>query len=229
MSPGSQAIQFEHKGIGAALAHNRFAVPLNQREYSWEKDHVEDLFGDLANAMAIGGNQATYFLGTIVLTKVSEEVPEVSDGQQRLATTTILLAKIRDYFFRIGDLKRAASIEQEFLKKTDLDTTDTLPRLRLNVDDNEFFTKTIVSSPDSPDRKTDPIKESHKRIKKAAEIAGHHLESILGPHKEPARITRLLELVKFLRDGAQIILLRVPDHLNAFVMFETKAHLKPIS
>ncbi|HEV2223213.1 MAG TPA: DUF262 domain-containing HNH endonuclease family protein [Candidatus Acidoferrales bacterium] len=214
-----ETIGFEHKGIGAVLAHNRLAVPLNQREYSWEEEHVWDLFRDFANAVA--NNQATYFLGTIVLTRGSADIPEVSDGQQRLATTTILLAAIRDYFFRNNDEKRAVSIEQEFLKTTDLETTETVPKLRLNVDDNEFFTRCIVSAPDSSDRKIEPTKDSHQRIKKAAEIAAQHIQGILEPYKEPARIARLLEWVKFVRDGAQVILLRVPDHLNAFVMFET--------
>jgi hypothetical protein len=214
-----EAIGFEHKGIGAALAHNRLAVPLNQREYSWEEEHVWELFKDFANAVA--NNQATYFLGTIVLTRGDEDIPEVSDGQQRLATTTILLAAIRDYFFRANDHKRADSIEQEFLKTTDLETTETVPRLRLNVDDNEFFTKFIVSEPDSADRVIQPTKDSHQRIKKAAEIAAQHIQDILEPYKESARVPRLLEWVKFVRDGAQVILLRVPDHLNAFVMFET--------
>ena len=99
----SEEIGFEHKGIGDALAHNRFIVPLNQREYSWEEEHVSDLFSDFANAIA--NNRATYFLGTIVLTKDEQGNPEVSDGQQRLATTTILLAAIRDYFFHNKDFK----------------------------------------------------------------------------------------------------------------------------
>ena len=110
----SEEIGFEHKGIGDALAHNRFVVPLNQREYSWEKEHVTDLFSDFANAIA--NNRATYFLGTIVLTKDNEGNPEVSDGQQRLATTTILLAAIRDYFFYNKDNVRAQSIEADYLE-----------------------------------------------------------------------------------------------------------------
>lgn len=80
-------IGFEHKGIGDVLAHNRLAVPLNQREYSWQEEHISDLFQDFANA--ITNNRGGYFLGTIVLTRGSGDIPEVSDGQQRLATTTI--------------------------------------------------------------------------------------------------------------------------------------------
>lgn len=91
-------ISFEHKGIGSVLAQNRLVVPLNQREYSWEEDHVKELFQDFSSALAV--KQGAYFLGTLVFTKGANDHPEVSDGQQRLATTTILLAAVRDFFRR---------------------------------------------------------------------------------------------------------------------------------
>jgi hypothetical protein len=224
MSLKSDAIEFEHKGIGEVLAQNRLTVPLNQREYSWEEEHVTDLLTDFGSAIAQGRNN--YFLGTIVLTSGESAIPEVSDGQQRLATTTILLAAIRDYFYYNGDKAnktRSTSIEQEYLKKTDIATTDIIPQLRLNVDDNEFFTKFILSSPDSPDRKTNPTKQSHERIKMAAEISAKYIKDIIEPFitKESLKTDRLLELIKFIHRGAQVILLRVPTHLNAFLMFET--------
>jgi len=211
---GRDEIGFQHEGIGSVLAHNRLAVPLNQREYSWEEEHVRELLTDFANAIA--GNKATYFLGTIVLTG-STEIPEVSDGQQRLATTTILLAAIRDYFQDAKDFKRKEHIENQFLRTTDLETTATVPKLKLNVDDNEFFTRYVIDG----DHSIQPSKESHKRIKRAAELAAEHIRSILAPHKDTVRIQRLLEWVRFIRDGAEVIALQVPDHLNAFLMFET--------
>ncbi len=218
--PTRDEIGFEHKGIGAVLAHNRLAVPLNQREYSWEEEHVRELFHDFANAIA--NNRGTYFLGTIVLTRGEGDVPEVSDGQQRLATTTILLAAIRDYFARNGDSKRAVSIEQDFLRTTDRRTTDTVPRLKLNVDDNEFFTRAIISPPDSKERKNaQPKKTSHQRIKTASELAAKHIQQVLEPYNKTVRTERLLDWVGFIENGAEVILLRVPDHLNAFQMFET--------
>ncbi len=219
MAATNEEIGFEHKGIGDVLAHNRLVVPLNQREYSWEEEHVEDLFRDFANAIA--NDRATYFLGTIVLTRGDGDIPEVSDGQQRLATTTILLSAIRDYFFGTDDAIRARSIESDFLRTTDIETTQIVPKLRLNVDDNEFFTKFILAEPSSPDRGVKATKESHSRIQRASQIAAKHIEAILEPYKESARTARLLEWVKFIRQGAQVILLRVPDHLNAFMMFET--------
>ncbi len=217
----AEEIGFEHRGIGDVLAQNRLAVPLNQREYSWEEGHVRDLFTDFANAIA--ANKGSYFLGTIVLTRGEGDIPEVSDGQQRLATTAILIAAIRDYFFNSGDKLRATPIEQEFLLKTDIETTDIVPQLRLNVDDNDFFRKFILSSPDSPDRKVKPTKDSHKRITTASDIAAKYIQELLDPfgQKEPLKTARLLEWIRFIRSGAQVILLRVPDHLNAFLMFET--------
>jgi hypothetical protein len=208
-------IVFEQKGIASLLAHNRLAVPLNQREYSWEDEHVRALLEDFNTAIAAG----TYFLGTVVLT--AGQVPEVADGQQRLATTTIILAAIRDYFFKNGHLARATSITADYLATTDLETEQTVPKLTLNVDDRDFFTKFVVSPPDSEDRNIEPTKDSHKNIKKAAEITAAYIAELLSPVKESARPQTLINWVNFMKDDAQVIALFVPDHLNAFVMFET--------
>jgi hypothetical protein len=214
-------IQFEHKGIGKAIAHNRFVVPLNQREYSWEEEHVTDLFQDFSNAIASGTQSATYFLGTVVLTTSADENPEVCDGQQRLATTTILIAAIRDYFHSRKDTKRVTSLEHDYLFSTDVNTTETVPRLSLNVDDNEFFRSHVLATPGSPERSIAPTKDSHRKIVRAAELAAEHVQNILKPHKKENHIGVLLGWVKFIADGAQVILLRVPEDLDAFVMFET--------
>jgi len=219
MTTSHEEITFSHKGIGDVLLQNRLVVPLNQREYSWEEEHVRDLFTDFANAVA--NDKATYFLGTVVLTRGETNIPEVSDGQQRLATTTILLAAIRDHLARHDDPIRANKIDSDFLTTIDFATTDRVPRLRLNVDDNDFFTKYVLAPPGTPDRKVEPTKESHERIAEAAKIAAEHVKNILAPYNEAQHIARLTEWLEFLTHGASVIVLDVPDHMNAFVMFET--------
>ena len=218
MATSDEKIHFEHKGIGTVLKDHRLAVPPNQREYSWEDEHVKDLFSDFANAIA--NNQGTYFLGTIVLTRGEGDLPEVADGQQRLATTTILLAGIRDYFARKNDDLRVQSMER-FLMEIDLGSTENVPKLRLNVDDNEFFRKFVLLPPSDPGRKVKPTKESHNLIQRATQLAAKHLHDVLEPYKEQDHAKRLKEYVDFVEEGAQVIVLRVPDHLNAYVMFET--------
>ena len=73
MAVSSETIVFEHKGIGAVLNQYRLAVPLNQREYAWEDEHVTDLFQDFGNAVA---KKVSYFLGTIVLSKCGKDLPK---------------------------------------------------------------------------------------------------------------------------------------------------------
>jgi hypothetical protein len=192
MADSAATIQFEHKGIGRAIAHNRFVVPLNQREYSWEEEHVTDLFQDFSNAIAVGNSSATYFLGTVVLTTSADGNPEVCDGQQRLATTTILIAAIRDYFHSRKDTKRVSSLEHDYLFSTDVATTETVPRLSLNVDDNEFFRSYVLATPGTPDRSAVPTKDSHRKIVRATELAAEHVQNIISQHKKENRVNVLL-------------------------------------
>ena len=63
-------------------------VPPNQRSYAWEAPHVQTLLEDLSGTISADG--APYFLGTVVLTQGADGRLEVADGQQRLATTSIL-------------------------------------------------------------------------------------------------------------------------------------------
>lgn len=218
--PSSQdKIKFDPKGIGSVLVHDRLRVPLNQREYSWEDNHVQDLFQDLAGAI---DNDRTYFLGTIVLTRGQDDFPEVTDGQQRLATTSILLAAIRDWFFRQGERDHSDSIENDYLRKFDLMDSTVVPRLQLNVDDNDYFSQQILARPDESIRNNaQPTKDSHRLIQQAARIAAQHVRDILEPHNAHHRKKVLIRWVNFIKAEAQVIVLTVPDDLDAFLMFET--------
>ena len=222
MAPKSDSlgkIEFDNLGIATAIQRGRLAVPLNQREYSWEENHVLELLQDFSGAIL--SNRSSYFLGTIVLTGGKDGIPIIADGQQRLATTTILLAAIRDYYFSREDGTRSNTIKSNYLCDSDLDTNQIEPRLKLNATDNDFFQKFILSDPNSPDRKTKPTQRSHERIVNAFNIIRGHIESILKPLADSNKIPTLNGWVKFLKDKALVIVLKVPDDLNAFVMFET--------
>lgn len=73
-----------------------FVIPDYQRPYAWTHEHALQLLDDLEDALNRTDDEP-YFLGSIVLVKVKGEArAEVIDGQQRLTTTTILLAVLRD-------------------------------------------------------------------------------------------------------------------------------------
>ena len=74
----------------------RYIVPHYQRDYAWTVDNILELWADIINAWQ-GGSE--YFMGTIVLNgefEVETSALEIVDGQQRLATFTILIAVVRD-------------------------------------------------------------------------------------------------------------------------------------
>src|SRR5215210_7314580 len=151
---GLSEMDIELDGIGHILSDNRLEVPRYQRSYAWTDKHVKDLFTDLADALQ--NDEPEYFLGSIVAIGTDTDRIEVVDGQQRLATVTILLAAIRDYFFKNGESERASDIEREYLARRDLRTQEVIPNLRLNELDNDFFAKRIVSRPDDPGRSIPP-------------------------------------------------------------------------
>ena len=220
MAGVTPSLGFDFKGIGGLLKTGRLKVPLNQREYSWENKQVTDLFQDFSNA--IRKRQATYFLGTIVVSKGEKNVPEVVDGQQRLATTTILLAAFRDYYFNKKEDMLQTSIDNDFLFTIDREQREKVPKLSLNIDDNEYFKKRIIVLPNSNDRiSLQETKESHKRISFAAQKAEELVQNLIKGQTERNVIEILNEWIEFIENRATIILLTVPDEMNAFMMFET--------
>ena len=212
--------------LGNALFTSNLAVPINQRSYKWEKEHVKELLEDLAGAIAT--HEPEYFLGSIVLTKGGDSGrPQVVDGQQRLATTMILLAAIRDYFHTHDDADRAQDVQRDYLLNRDLEIQEWTPKFTLNEADNEFFRCKVLLAPDAAERVAltakpiDTLPASHRRISTAAQIAAAHVASIVKLYGKTEATPRLLEWIKFIRHGARVIWVTVPDEANAFVMFET--------
>jgi hypothetical protein len=212
-------IDIDDVGIASVLS-KQLVVPLNQREYSWEDEHVRQLFDDLQRALDKSGSPV-YFLGTIALTGPVNDPPEVTDGQQRLATIMLLLAAMRDYFHEKQNTTLVNWIQNNYLIDSDPDQ-GYVSRLALNVDDREFFAPFITSFPADPKRQVEAKRDSHKRIMAAAALAAARVKTICSAYtKESDRTNRLREWVNFLTNGAIIIKLRLANDLNAFKMFET--------
>lgn len=79
--------------LAAVLIRKQLRVPRYQRPYTWTEREVRELIQDLWRAHK--RSAPFYFIGQIVLVKNHGKL-EVSDGQQRLATLTMMLAYARD-------------------------------------------------------------------------------------------------------------------------------------
>jgi len=211
-------IGFEQKGIGEALEANFFRVPPNQREYAWEKEHIEDLFRDLSDAE--DRNEPEYFLGMIVLTKRDGSL-WIADGQQRLATTSILLAAIRDYLRAHNEAVFAEQIDTTFLRKSAFGSLETTPKLRLNTADNDFYERRILGTAFAVARSGDPKAVSNRRLETAATLAAEHVRERVATNSHAVQVERLIKTATFIKERATVVLVTTPDDLGAFRMFET--------
>ena len=210
-------LEFRLTGIAKAIKQERFSVPSNQREYSWLADvQVKNFLADIGNALRQPDKQ--YFLGTIVLT-VSENGYEIADGQQRLATTTMILAAIRDWFRSKGDTDNYKDIEANYLFTFDRRAQDTVPKLSLNVDDNEFFKNTILLP--YKQRQNNSVRKSNKLIAQASATIKQYFENIEHTYRTENAKTILNDWILYLEEKAKVVLLISSNAENAFMLFET--------
>ncbi|MEU7983924.1 DUF262 domain-containing protein [Streptosporangium canum] len=217
----ASSINFSLPGIAKLLAEHELRVPVYQRSYSWQQDdQVADFWSDLERSFDSKGE---YFLGTVVLANDGHEGKRtIIDGQQRLATVSLLLAAIRDEFSKRGSDKREI-IQRDYLAKETLTSDGPEPRLELNPDDDEYFNKFITGKdfePTSQIGKPQFMRPSHKllydaykyladKVAKNAEGAGN------------AATERLTKWVAFLHNRARIGVIEVASEADAYVIFET--------
>jgi hypothetical protein len=216
MVDADRQIGFEQLGIGSVLRSFWLQVPLHQREYSWTEREVTALFHDINKAIL--DEAPEYFLGSVVTIPKEGQVLEVVDGQQRLATTAILLAAIRNYLRgRKEDELIVQDIETGFLTAVNRSAREQMPRLRLNVQDGHYFQQRILGD----DNNTAATAHSHRLIDAAARLAERHVRDIVRPHDPKNHGDALNRWINYLEHRAIVVLLKVPSEVNAYKMFET--------
>ncbi|MDG2916793.1 DUF262 domain-containing HNH endonuclease family protein [Bisgaard Taxon 10/6] len=118
----------------------QYEIPDYQRPYSWEEEHIKQLFDDLYEFFQRKTDES-YFLGSIVVIKQDNKPKaDVVDGQQRLTSLTILFAALASYLS--GKYKE--SVENYLQQPENLaESIPSQPRLTLRKRDNDFFNKYI--------------------------------------------------------------------------------------
>lgn len=203
-------------GVGHTLSDNKLMVPIYQRSYAWEDAHVTDLFTDIFSA--IGNSETEYFVGSIVISSNKTRF-EVIDGQQRLATCSIFIAAIRDYFIEKGDENRANDLQNKYLSSRDIRSQEIIPNLTLNNSDHDFYYKEVILPKIPGQTPEHPSKESHRRITAAYSKAKRSVSNYASLSNNPS--TLLLDLIDFINDNLKVIVVKVPSHANAYTIFET--------
>ena len=216
----SQNIHIAPQTVGKLLKEERLEVPPSQRSYRWKVEHAEDLFRDIKKA--IEDDAEEYFLGSIVSIKTNGRIL-IYDGQQRLATTMILIAAIRNELLRFENTKDAAIAESHFLFSERRGGVEADPHLTLNLEDKDFFFKSILPRPGSQPKRTTAtrMRDSHKRMEAVARYAKEFLQG-LNKNERPAEADKRLNLwLDFIEHSLHVIWVQVSDERTAFTIFET--------
>jgi uncharacterized protein with ParB-like and HNH nuclease domain len=154
-----------------------YTVPDYQRGYAWEELQWQDLWDDLE----ILDKDHDHYTGTLVIhptqpdTLISDDDGtgytefNIVDGQQRLATLSILLNEIILQFKQLGNEARAISMKKNFIATTK--NGDLYPKLRLNRDTNVFYKEVVVGL-----KSVAPKIKSEERLRDATKFFRECLE-----------------------------------------------------
>jgi hypothetical protein len=212
--------------IGALLSTTspKIEVPEWQRSYSWTTTQVEtfwqDLtaFGDQYPDKTITGQE--YFLGSIVLV-TGGPMNLLLDGQQRLATSTILLSVLRDAR-KLHKADSATRLQNKYISDFDDQSNTTTHVLTLNRYDRDFFRGEVQDEPANPPKRPKAELKSHGLIRKAREYFAARVEECykdLGGG-EPA-FQWNIRIAQVLCDHMSVVSVTSTDDDNAAAVFET--------
>ena len=201
----------------------QYTIPPYQRDYSWVEEQWDDLWNDILALRA--APQERHYMGTFVVEATSDRDFLVIDGQQRLATLSLLaLAIIQRLELLPGNAQdrganreRAASLRARFIGEKDPASLMEKSKLGLNETDNPFFQDYLVQLRTPPNPKKLP--RSNRLLWDCFKWFGDKLEKIDQGHLEGQKLAELLS--ETIARQLLFILIQVDDDLNAYTIFET--------
>jgi hypothetical protein len=200
-------------------------LPEFQRPYSWEKAQVATFWGDLKAFRQIYDSSpvdSSYFLGPIVVIESKTDIT-LLDGQQRLATATILLSVLRNIARDVNSSSQfneldyfARDIQRELIEKKD--TSPLRHSLTLSDLDEPFFMQVIKSDPPASTKAT---LRSHQLMRGAYEFFTKEITQYIANMPPENQLKNLKSLKDALTKGMSLVAIAVDDEEDAYNIFET--------
>jgi hypothetical protein len=211
-----------------SLSRERIVIPQFQRGYMWKKKHVEAFWTDVdrqREASRVKGADPHFFGPIVTQLDPKAGLIWLLDGQQRLATTTILFSVIRDIAREIGNQTGtqaggdfAATLQLQFIRNEDGEYS-----LEMGETDRSYFRETIQQDPPV---KTKPKYLTHRNIRTARDILRDKVTTTIGGTIHPQMDS--IQAMKALREIKQtlisdLITARIPVNSReaAFKIFAT--------
>jgi len=223
------AIHPSLESVGHLFGSNLiFRVPRYQRYYAWDSEQIGDFLNDLelcCRARA-AGKRREHFFGGLVTVRVavegsSRQNMEVIDGQQRLASFSMLAAQLRNTALTLADevnnsakdsprdflLKFAETLKQKFERYQDkikLQVVE-IDRLELSKPDKVFFKHLVEGRNPAPER------QSHKLLKQAWERIGNKLSDFVKTASTDTAKAQALSTVETVMEEDWILIHMITD------------------
>lgn len=202
-----------------------YRVPPFQRDYSWDEENWEDLWQDI---LVLHTNpDSSHYMGALVLqgSSASDKEFTIIDGQQRLATLSILaiavIEKIQNLVER-EEQKEANQERQEILRRTYLSDRD--PRslrysskIILNENNNDFYQSNLINLRRPLNIRS--LSKSNQLLWQAFQYFSNHLEELEDVIRSGEELAEFL--TETIAQRLLFIQIKVEDELNAYTVFET--------
>jgi hypothetical protein len=200
-----------------------YRVPSFQRDYSWKEEHWEDLWLNLQDLTARRSSQ--HYMGSLVL--MQNENPEeytIIDGQQRIATLSILILCVISRLRELADLgiepdanrERAALLRGSFIGAKQPGSLVEASKLTLNRNDDDFYQGTLVQLEKPASERS--LGDSEKQLLGAFKYFTKRIGEEFSPFSGQQLAEWIDALVSVRLLFIQVV---VEDDMGAYTVFET--------
>ena len=201
----------------------QYRVPPYQRDYSWKEEQWEDLWNDIQQLRL--DREERHYLGALVVEAEDDREFLIIDGQQRLATLSLLaLAVIAtlDSMANGGidpesNKERSRELRNRFLGEKDPASLVERSRLHLNDTDNAFYQDRLIQlkKPLNPRK----LPKSNRHLWECYMYFLQRLGELDELQTDGLALASLLS--ETIARQLLFILITVDDELNAYTVFET--------
>ncbi|MEH6621156.1 MAG: DUF262 domain-containing protein [Dietzia maris] len=219
--------------IGDFLSSKQFKIPVYQRDYSWGDEELAKLWEDVCRVRKLtfpGGklvsNPEPHFLGAIVTQDgKGDNPPEVIDGQQRLATLSILISVLYEFASNLSDQDRSEELKFQLMSLIAYSYPEGR-RARLSLArEDDFFNETVIKrSTLSSKRKywATVAVDKNPVANRISNAVNYFYDQMRREINEPAESDRaVVEIVLVVTELLIVLNLNVADHRLAYRVFET--------
>jgi hypothetical protein len=200
----------------------RYEVPPYQRDYSWSEEQWEDLWLDL---LGLERGDQQHYMGALVLQEYESDLYRIIDGQQRLATLSILIiASLHGLQTLIAqgiepedNGERADLLRAAYLGSKNPVTLQTSPKLALNHANRRFYEGTLLQlrRPAS----VSALPPGEQSLWRCFEYFRARLEEKFVRVGDGTGLTRFIHDI--MATGMIFIQIVVEDEARAYTVFET--------